>query len=1002
MAKLYCVPLGQNVRKAFYDKLQSVGYGKGVLVLPSRILMQKAQQDAPVRTIDIDYLATTILNDNGYLALRQINRRSQELVLQILVKYLADRDKLAYFQRLAEKKGFIKAITSLVSQLSRSGATEAEIVNAFTSWDERTGSQRQKDLEVAQLYSLYRAYLKDENWFDLEGKYRLAIWVLQNEQVKIRWQEVCLSDFYTFDALQLEFLKALRAHCNLSIGLMYEEKRENVFQAVRNTKEELEKFCEVEKFAAPVPQRAELAHLAGSLRRRVEPIPAADCVRTCQFPDRESEMRWVLTEVKQLLRSGVSADDILVTMRSFANYAGLRNIADEYGVPVSLPQSSNLNVQPLVEFVQLLLEAKSDNRAGAEAYLQLLTSDLGKLLFTVDAEAMEAARTQKYFAARSQVQGKVRELLGELVGVLQNVDACLEDLPVNATVVDFAEVLTHFLEQLDLERTLGALYKEKQLSLPGLKACLQTKQALQKCLQCLVQDYADCKLAQESIALPEFKAVLTEALQDYQVTLADSRSDGVLITECINAQGLAYKYIYVLGLREGEFPAGSSENWIYNDKERGELLSLGIDMPNTALAYAEDAYFFAALVAQAQERLVLTWHKDDKAGASSYVEEVQKLFTDVATEAIYTKEPASYAEADTLGQELGVAWQFVQYGPVALSAAMVDMLRARGSFKIYLGELREEELCQSLRKKVGSVFSPTMLETYAKCPFRFLGERVWQQRDFAEKDELAAPADEGSLLHDTLAKFMGRHLREKLTKYELDALWEELLQDLDEVCGEYTEAGRLEQNALWQAEQARLRNMLRQWLHLEYEQQSKWASFVPYDVEWDFSSRNGKPLCLKLPDGTPFSVIGRIDRLDSDGSKVFVTDYKLTSAPGLVDVNAGVDLQLPVYLLAVDALYGKEAAGGGYWVLKNAERKTSIGFSDLGEPPFYINEKFLQDSGDKWQDFKATTQKLLQDYVQGIYEGKFNVQPKRGCSPYCPLKDICRYKAQEQGGEADV
>lgn len=1002
MAKLYYVPLGQSAREIFYNKLQNVGYGNGVLVLPSRILMQKVQQEVPVRTIDIDYLATTVLNDNGYTSLRQINRRSQELVLQLLVKYLADRDKLEYFKRLSEKKGFIKAVTSLVSQLSRSGAPEAEIVEAFTCWDKRTGNQRQKDLEVAQLYSLYRTYLKEENWFDLEGKYRLAIKVLQNEGVKVRWQEVCLSDFYTFDALQLEFLQGLSKHCNLSVGLMYEANRENVFKAVRNTQVELEKFCEVVKYEVSVKQRQELVHLTKNLRRKVDPIPAADCVRTCQFPDRESEMRWVLTEVKQLLRSGVKADDILVTMRSFTNYSGLRTIADEYGVPVSLPQSSALGVQPLAELVQLLLDAQSDNRAGAEAYLQILSADLGKLLFSLDTEAVEVVRTQKYFTARSQVQNKMRELLGEPVGVLQSVDACIDSLSARATVADFAQLLTNFLERLCLEETLGNLYKKQQVTLPALKACLQTKQALQKCLQCLVQDYADCKLEQEKLTLIEFKSVLAEAMQDYQVTLVDGRPDGVLITELLNAQGLAYKYIYLLGVREGEFPVGSSENWIYNDKERGELLSLGIDMPNTALSYAEDAYFFAALVAQAQERLVLTWHKDDKAGASAYVEEVQKIFTDVTTEVVYTKVPASYAEADTLGQELGVAWQFVNYGPVALSAAMVDLMRTRGRSKSYLGELKKKELQQELRQKIGSVFSPTMLETYAKCPFRFLGERVWQQRDFVEKDELAAPADEGSLLHDTLAKFIGNHLREKLTKYDLDSLLTELLQTLETVCAEYTEAGRLEQNDLWQAEQARLRNLLRQWLNLEYEQQTKWASFVPCAVEWDFSSRNGKPLRLPLPDGSTFSIIGRIDRIDSDGSKVFITDYKLNNAPSLVDLTAGVDLQMPVYLLAADALYGKEAAGGGYLVLKDAKRTSTISFTDLGEPPFYINEKFMQDSADKWQDFKAISQKVLQEYVQGIYEGRFTVQPKRSCSPYCPLKNICRYQAQEQGGEADV
>ena len=82
MANLYCVPLGHSRRSLFYEKFQNVGYDKGVLVLPSRLLMHQAEREANIRTIDIDFLANTILRDNGYLDLEQINRRSQELVIK--------------------------------------------------------------------------------------------------------------------------------------------------------------------------------------------------------------------------------------------------------------------------------------------------------------------------------------------------------------------------------------------------------------------------------------------------------------------------------------------------------------------------------------------------------------------------------------------------------------------------------------------------------------------------------------------------------------------------------------------------------------------------------------------------------------------------------------------------------------------------------------------------------------------------------------------------------
>ena len=281
-----------------------------------------------------------------------------------------------------------------------------------------------------------------------------------------------------------------------------------------------------------------------------------------------------------------------------------------------------------------------------------------------------------------------------------------------------------------------------------------------------------------------------------------------------------------------------------------------------------------------------------------------------------------------------------------------------------------------------------------------MGERVWKQKEFVEKEELAAPADEGSLLHATLAKFLGKHLQEKLLKYEFSLLWEELQKDFQEVCAEFVDNGTLEENELWEAERNRLLNVLRRWLSYEYELQGQW-DFVPCAVEWDFSSKNGKPLRLSLPDGRSFAITGRLDRIDKNGDKVFVTDYKLSTTPAGSDLPAGIDLQLPVYLLAASKLYGKEVAGGGYLSLKNIERKSTVKLDEIEFPFNKRSTDYFADAEDKWQAFSQFSQQLLQNYVQGIYEGNFDVLPKKNCSPYCPLKDICRVNLLEQGGEAD-
>ncbi len=981
MRKLYCVPLGHSPRSLFYEKLQSVGYDKGVLVLPSRILMQQAQREANIRTIDIDFLATTILNDNGYLALRQINRRSQELIIKNLVKYLAKRDKLEYFGALAEKPGFIKALTSLVGQLSRSGASEQEIMRVLRDL-ERDGNLGQKDWEISQLYGLYRNYLKTNDWFDLEGKYRLAIKVLQEKNVKLRWQEVCISDFFTFDPLQIEFIKALGKRTDVSVGLMYEgaEEKKEIFQAVEKTYSDLISDAEFERVNLPEKKTPEN-------------------VRVCQFPDRHLEMEWVLTEVKRLLVNGEEAKNILVTFRKFDDYSGLRKLADTYGIPVSIPQSSSLNLQPLSELALLLLEAKPDTRKGAEAYFKILGSALGKVLFKIDGELANAWREEKYFTTRSQVQLKCKEAFIDEAGVLAIIDNSIEKLQTTSTVAEYSAVLQEFLESLNLERELGALHKNGSLEFLGVKACLNSKQLILKCLQSLTEDYANCGAGDEKLSLQEFSLALREAMQDYQVTLVEGRNDGVLITEVINAQGLAHKYVFLMGLREGEFPTGSNENWIYNDKERTELQSQGIDMPTTAIAYQEDAYFFESTLAQAGKSLVFTYHVDDKAGASAYVGEALKKFG-VEEEKIIEKQPASMGESFAPGiKELGFIWIGLNLPRPVLGAVFID--RSRNHFANLNGVLEKQDLRDDVASFVGNVFSPSSLEIYAQCPFEFLGERVWKQSLFNEKEEQATPLEVGNIFHECLAKFLGKHLQEKLPKYAFDQLWEELKQDFQDVASDFIAKGAVIENELWLADQNRYLITLRKWLSNEYELQKQW-DFVPYAVEWDFGSKNGKPLRMKLADGKSFSIVGRIDRVDKNGDKLFVTDYKLSSTPSVQDFKNGLDLQLPIYLLAASREKGKEVIGGGYFSLKDTKRGPNVTLDDSQTIPFTTKyADVFADEADKWQAFKQMSEKNLQDYVDGIYKGNFKVQPKKNNCNYCALKGICRLNVIKQGGEGD-
>ncbi len=982
MAVLYCVPLGCTARRLFYEQMGQQDYEDSILVLPNRQLRLQAQKEAAVNCGGIDELASTILNSNGYVYLDEINRRSQELITRDLLEYLGNKSQLEYFRRLTGKKGFVKAAASVLGQLSRSGATEQQIHTALT---ERGG---EKDRELAELYVLYRQYLKNNKWFDLEGKYRLAVSVLAAEQVKIPWKYIYISDFYSFDVLQLEFLRALSRHCQLSVGLMYEAGRESVFQAAENTYAALAGFCKVERYAPELPQKEGLRHLGRQLFTAADVQPMEN-ITLCRFKSREEEIRWTFTRVKQLLRQGIAAEDILVAVRSLRDYSGIRQIADEYGIPVSLAQTAQLAVQPLTEFIGLALAAAGGGRSGAEAYASLLCSELGKIIFSSDTEQVQKLRQNKYYMSGAALQEDYHVLqAGGEDAALTRTEQLLQELPASGCLPDYLALLTEFISDLRLPQLLGERYRQGEQPLAGIKSCLAAQEALLDCFRQLTEDYKTCRLEKNMLTLPQLQEILAEAARETEIILAEGRADGVLVSEVVNVQGRQYEQVFLMGVREGEFPAGSSENWLYDDRERAELTAVGIDMPTTAQAYAEDDYFFAVAAAQCAGHLTVTWHEDDAAGASAYVDELCKLFSNaVITEPV--KEPASLAELLLAAEHWETEWLQQAAGAGTVAAAAADELRA--GCDLYNGRLHDAALQKQVSRKAGRTFSASRLEVYAACPFSFLGQYIWGESGSEEKSENLEPADEGSLLHEVLARFVGRHLHEKLGKYAPELLQQELLADFDAVFAAYAEKHAAGSNVFWQSEARRMKNLLLQWLQYEYGEQQQWEEFVPCATELSFRRAEGTGLPLELSDGSQVHLEGRIDRIDSDGSRLFITDYKRSAAPSGSDLAAGLDLQLPVYLLAAAAMEPhKRVAGGGYLVLKQAKRQASIAFEKLGNTSFKVNDKLFADTQAPWQSFEEFCRRLLAGYVESIYHGDFSVRPQKNCNAFCPLKNICR------------
>ncbi len=1003
MNKLYCVPLGSSARQFFISEIERKGWDKALLVLPSGVLQNRAYAEGAVNVKNFDDIAIGLLNANGYTNLKLISRRTQELIVESLLKDYAASEQLPYFNVLVEKKGFVKAVTGLMGQLSRSGAKMEEIYEALNSWD-RQGKLGLKDREIAAVYTAYRLRLKQEDWFDVEGLYRLAVFVLQQENPVVPWQHLYFSEFYQFDGLQVELLRELKNHCGINVGLMYEGTRPEIFAATERAYVDLGGFLQIEKFKPPVSPRAEmLTVLTENLGGETNVPYTGRSIRLLEAASREQEVRTVLRSIKELLRQGESTDNIIVLLRDFSFYAGLKRLSDEYGIPVSLPQTAKLNNEPLTELVYLLLKKAVPAAPSVDAgnLWQVLGCQAVKMLFKFDAEKLLRLKADRFYQSTAAFTENAHNMLDDesRQEFLRLLDLA-GSLPPLASVDSYCTAVTDLLAQLNIAGVLGSAFKNGTADHAAIKNYLLAEAAITKVLKQIHDDYAAGSLLDKKITAQEFADIFYESVQGVELTLQKGDMGGVLITEAAGIQGVYYKHVFLLGVREGEFPSLKTENWIYNDNERATMVSLGIDLPGTIAGLNEDRYFFAAAVAAALQSLTISWYSDDSGGASAYAEMLQNTFACDTLKAQSCAPVSVYnaMSADELAEKLAAAdcsnsWLAGRFDNWQ-QRTEIEYLREEG-YGNYSGVLQNSALLAQLKKYLGNTFSASRLETYAACPFKFLVNYLWNQQVYAEADENVTSIDRGNLLHAAAAEFIGRYCNKRLADYDLEACLAEMQQIFEALCAEYLQSGKLKDTVLLTYQKESLLKSLLAFVKAEYDYSLTWYSYKPLAVELPFGTAD-LPVSIDGADGTKINLQGRIDRIDDGNGGIFVTDYKSGNSPEKRKIADGLDMQLPLYLLAAEQLAGDgRVLGADYYSFKNAKRENGIFFDSDAKPPFFGSAK-----ADDFDAVLANTRQFIAGYVSGMRSGDFKPQPFDKCD-FCPALDICRRKNVNAAGGAE-
>jgi len=558
--------------------------------------------------------------------------------------------------------------------------------------------------------------------------------------------------------------------------------------------------------------------------------------------------------------------------------------------------------------------------------------------------------------------------------------------------------------------------------------------------------------AREDLKLDAFLGEVNRSLHSQMLRSGLGSREGLRVLEATDVRGLRFRALFIAGLVEGGFPLRASRDWIYSHEERERLQHEGLTLedksPNVLLK--EEHYFYQA-ACRATERLYLTrplaLNDATETVASYYIDELRHAIAPSVLKArrvrrdfdemnlFESSSPAELAVAlvrqseqhrhrarqrDLLPPER-IEWLLSQiehegyFSPLARHRIKTERERSGTGFGPHDGQITNPDLLRMLADEFGSQFphSASGLSLYGNCPYKFFASRVLKLHPRGEAALDLEAIDAGKLLHEILRRFFEGHRTHSLRALDRVELHRELAAVADRVFDEHEQVVPPLNPRIWKIDREIRKIILEQVLEYELSMQEKTsaAGVQPTYFEVAFGMKRGgtDPIStekyLELPRAArpgktveTARVKGQIDRVDvAAGGGLTAYDYKLSKGATLNDMKAGRDVQLAIYLAALEqtVLPGRELAGGGYYVLRGrGERRNKGLYRSLHSQATGIGNNVDANLLDEeWKQIRAEVIARVWEFIDGMRSGNFRVTPslQRKTCVICDYGAVCRY-----------
>ncbi len=465
------------------------------------------------------------------------------------------------------------------------------------------------------------------------------------------------------------------------------------------------------------------------------------------------------------------------------------------------------------------------------------------------------------------------------------------------------------------------------------------------------------------VTLAEVRLVLTRRLTELPVPPSGKRHGKVYVAEAAAARGLSFDVVFVPGLAEKLFPQKVMEDPLLRDRER--LLLAGLETSEGRIA--RERLLLRLAVGAARERVVLSWPRIDLSQGRARVPSFYGLEVLRAAEG----ELPAFAALSRRAEQAGGAragWPSPPNPADAIDEAEHDLALLMRAFHLPETEARgtaayllsaNPHLKRALRMRarrwlrrwtpadglvqpspealealqahlpVRRPYSPTALQNYASCPYKFVLQAVHRlsPREVPEAIDEIDPMERGALIHKVQYRLLQQLAGEGA--FQLSHAQERLDAVVEEVAREWEERLAPAIDRVWQDCVAGVKVDLREWLR-RLSEEKRWK---PWRFELAFGLADGEerdPHSTKEPVAVEgLKLRGSIDLVErADDGALRATDYKtgrVWAKPGSTVIGGGGTLQPALYALVLEKIFpGARVEGGQLYYCTFAGEFTKV------------------------------------------------------------------------------